>query len=169
MSVSRSRSTGALDLDELDWRILRELARDSRQSLRSLAKKLKVSISTISSRVRRLEKCGVIKGYTVVVDYEKLGLDLTAIIEITISRGQLLAVEREIAAMPGVFAVYDVTGLTDAIAIARVRNRKELNDLVKGILSMEYVERTNTRVVLNTVKEDFNAILRELYESSSLS
>ena len=169
MSVSKSRSTGVLDLDELDWRILIELARDSRQSLRSLAKKLKVSISTISSRVRRLEKCGIIKGYTVVVDYEKLGLDLTAIIEITISRGQLLAVEREIAAMPGVFAVYDVTGLTDAIAIARVRNRKELNDLVKGILSMEYVERTNTRVVLNTVKEDFNAILRELYESSSLS
>ncbi len=169
MSVSKSRSTGVLDLDELDWRILIELTRDSRQSLRSLAKKLKVSISTISSRVRRLEKCGIIKGYTVVVDYEKLGLDLTAIIEITISRGQLLAVEREIAAMPGVFAVYDVTGLTDAIAIARVRNRKELNDLVKGILSMEYVERTNTRVVLNTVKEDFNAILRELYESSSLS
>ena len=169
MSVSESRSTGVLDLDELDWRILIELTRDSRQSLRSLAKKLKVSISTISSRVRRLEKCGIIKGYTVVVDYEKLGLDLTAIIEITISRGQLLAVEREIAAMPGVFAVYDVTGLTDAIAIARVRNRKELNDLVKGILSMEYVERTNTRVVLNTVKEDFNAILRELYESSSLS
>ena len=61
--------------------------------------------------------------------------------------------------MPGVCAVYDVTGLTDAITIVRVRSRKELNDLVKKILSMEYVERTNTRVVLNTVKEDFNAVL----------
>jgi len=140
-------------IDELDWKILRELVCNSRQSTRSIARKLGVSVNTVSNRIKKLEGAGVIKKYTVQLDHEKLGLDLTAIIEVTVQGGKLLEVEREIAKLPSVCAVYDVTGLTDAIIIARVRNRKELNDLVKTILLMKYVERTNTHVVLNIVKE----------------
>ncbi len=147
------------ELDELDWQILRELAHNSRQSLRKLAKKIGVSVNTVSARIKELEKRGVIKKYTIVVDYEKLGFDLTAIIEVSILKGKLMKVEKDIARLPGVCAVYDVTGLTDAMVIARVKNRRELNKLVKTILSMEYVDRTNTHVVLNTVKESFESIL----------
>jgi len=147
------------ELDELDWQILRELAHNSRQSLRKLAKKIGVSVNTVSARIKELEKRGVIKKYTIVVDYEKLGFDLTAIIEVSILKGKLMKVEKDIARLPGVCAVYDVTGLTDAMVLARVKNRRELNKLVKTILSMEYVDRTNTHVVLNTVKESFESIL----------
>lgn len=148
-----------VELDNLDWLIIRELAYDSRQSLRKLAKKIGVSVNTVSTRIKQLEKKGVIKKYTIVVDYEKLGFDITAIIEVSILKGKLMKVEEEIARLPGVCAVYDITGLTDAMVIARVRNRRELNKLVKTILAMDYVDRTNTHVVLNTVKESFESIL----------
>jgi len=148
-----------IDLDRLDWEILRELAHNSRQSLRKIARKLGVSVNTVSSRIKELEKKGIIKKYTIVIDYEKLGFDLTAIIEVSILKGKLIDVENEIAKLPGVCAVYDVTGLTDAMIIARVKNRRELNSLVKTILKMEYVDKTNTHVVLNTVKESFESVL----------
>jgi len=148
-----------IDLDRLDWEILRELAHNSRQSLRKIARKLGVSVNTVSSRIKELEKKGIIKKYTIVIDYEKLGFDLTAIIEVSILKGKLIDVENEIAKLPGVCAVYDVTGLTDAMIIARVKNRRELNSLVKTILKMDYVDKTNTHVVLNTVKESFESVL----------
>ena len=54
--------------------------------------------------------------------------------------------------------VYDVTGTTDAMILAKFKTRRELNNFVKRILRMPFVERTNTRVVLNTIKEDFRLL-----------
>jgi DNA-binding Lrp family transcriptional regulator len=53
-----------------------------------------------------------------------------------------------------VYGVYDVTGDWDSIIIAKFKNRNELNNFVKNMLSIEYVERTNTSVILNIVKEE---------------
>lgn len=60
--------------------------------------------------------------------------------------------------MPNVCAVYDVTGLTDAMVIAKFKNRKDLSDFTKTLLAMPFVERINTHVVLTTVKEDYRLI-----------
>lgn len=141
-------------LDELDRKIIRELEKDARRSLRKLSRKLGISITTLSNRVSKLEKSGVIKGYSVLVDPENAGFDLTAIIEIVVSKGKLMEVERGIAKMRNVFAVYDITGLTDAIVLARFRKRSEMSRFIKSLLAMKYVERTNTHIVLNVVKED---------------
>jgi len=105
-----------------------------------------------------MEKEGIIKGYTTILDQEKLGYELTVITEITVSKGKLLEMEKKIAKIPNVCAVYDVTGLTDAMVIAKFKNRKELSDFTKSLLSMPFVERTNTHLVLTTVKEDYRII-----------
>jgi len=63
--------------------------------------------------------------------------------------------EKEIANLEATCAVYDVTGLTDALIIAKFRSRQELSNFTKHLLSLPYIERTNTHVVLTTVKEDF--------------
>ncbi|MCL7385346.1 MAG: Lrp/AsnC family transcriptional regulator [Thaumarchaeota archaeon] len=141
-------------LDELDLAIIRELVKDGRASYRSLAKKLGISVATVASRVVTLEKSGIIKGYTALVDYEKLGYEITAIIELTISKGKLIEVQRQVAEKPNVSNVYDVTGESDSIIVARFKNREELNKFVKWLLSMPYVERTLTHLVLSIVKED---------------
>jgi DNA-binding Lrp family transcriptional regulator len=145
-------------LDETDKKILSILLADSRLSFRQIAQRVGVSVATVIERIRNLEANGIIKYYTAVLDHEKMGYELSVVIEITVSKGKLIEVEQEIAKHRNVCAVYDVTGLTDAMVIAKFKNRKELNNFVKSLLAMPYVERTNTHVVLNTVKEDFRLL-----------
>ncbi len=142
-------------MDELDLRILEELLKDSRQSYRKLADALNVAVGTVQSRIKKLEKRGIIKGYTVLLDHEKMGYELTSITQITVSKGKLIDTEKEIAKMGPVLAVYDVTGDADIIVIAKFKSRKDLSNFTKKLLSLPYVERTNTHVVLTTIKEDF--------------
>jgi len=145
-------------LDEVDRKLLRELLIDSKRSYRELARSIGVSTATVINRVQRLESSGVIKGYTVIIDHERLGFELTVVTEITVSKGRLIEVEEEVSKLPNVCAVYDVTGLTDAMVVAKFRSRRDLSKFTKGLLAMPYVERTNTHVVLTTVKEDFRML-----------
>jgi len=88
----------------------------------------------------------------------EMGYELTAITEVTVSKGKLLEMEKKIAKLTNICAVYDITGLTDAIIVAKFHSRKELSSFTKALLGMPFVERTNTHIVLTTVKEDFRLI-----------
>ncbi len=145
-------------VDELDTRILQQLAKNARQSYREIARKIHVSTGTVLTRIKRLEETGIIRGYTAMLDTERLGYQLTALTEIVVSKGKLLEMEREIARLSPVCAVYDITGTTDAIVIGKFRNREELSNFTKSLLAMPFVERTNTHLVLTTVKEDFRTL-----------
>jgi len=145
-------------LDQTDVKILETLLRDARLSSRQLARKIGISVGTVLDRVKRMEQSGVIKGYSVMLDHEKLGYELTVVTEITVSKGKLLEMEKQIGKISSVCAVYDVTGSTDAIAIAKFRSRKELSAFTKSLLAMPFVERTNTHLALTTVKEDHRLI-----------
>jgi DNA-binding Lrp family transcriptional regulator len=145
-------------LDEIDKKILAELLIKSNRSNREIAKAIGVSAATVINHTHRLESAGVITDYTVMLDFERLGFELTVIMEVTVNRGKLLETQKEIAKLPYVCGVYDVTGEIDSIVIAKFRNRRELSEFPKDLLSMEFVQRTNTHVVLNTVKEDFRMI-----------
>jgi DNA-binding Lrp family transcriptional regulator len=145
-------------LDDFDMRILREYLRDARLSSRKVAERLNVAAGTVLSRTKKLEKAGFIKGYSAVLDGEKLGYSLTVVIEMTVSKGKLLDTEKEIALWPMVCAVYDATGLADMFIIAKFKSREDLSAFTKKLLSLPYAERTNTHVVLTTVKEDFRLL-----------
>lgn len=145
-------------LDDIDRKILSEYLKDGRLSFREIASRIGVAVGTVLSRTKKMEKEGVIKGYSVILDHEKLGYELTVVTEVTVSKGKLLEMEREIAKLANICAVYDITGLTDAIIIAKFHNREELSRFTKSILRMPFVERTNTHLVLTTIKEDFRLI-----------
>ena len=147
-----------LHIDETDRRILAELLRDSRRSYRAIARRAGISVGTALTRIRKLEKSGVIKGYSVLLDHEKLGYQLTVLAEITVSKGKLLEMEEAISKLPNTCAVYDVTGLTDAVVLAKFRSRDELSRFTKNLLSMPFIDRSNTHVVLTTVKEDLRLL-----------
>ena len=93
-----------------------------------------------------------------ILDHEKLGYELTVVTEITVSKGRLTEMENEIAKISNVCGVYDVTGLTDAVIIAKFKSREELGKFTKNLLALPYIERTNTHVVLATVKENFRLL-----------
>ena len=147
-----------MPLDETDVKILKSLTADARLSSRQVAKQCNVSVGTVLARMKKLENEGVVKGYSALLDQEKLGYALTVVTEITVAKGRLLEVENEVARLPNVCCVYDVTGLIDAVIIAKFKNREELGKFTKRVLALPYVERTNTHVVLTTIKEDFRLV-----------
>jgi DNA-binding Lrp family transcriptional regulator len=147
-----------MELNETDKKILQNLLEDARFSSRQIAKNVGVSVGTVLSRIKKMEDAGVIKGYSAILDHEKLGYELTVVTEITVSKGRLVEMENEIAKNPNVCGVYDVTGLTDAVIIAKFKSREDLGKFTKNLLALPYIERTNTHVVLTTVKENFRLI-----------
>jgi DNA-binding Lrp family transcriptional regulator len=143
-----------MNIDKIDEKILKNLMVDGRLSARQLALKLGMSTVTILSRIKKLEKEKIIKGYTALIDHEKLGYDLTAIIEI-IAKKDIVDIEEKLSKIDNVCGVYDITGNTDTIIVAKFKERNELSAFVKSLSSMPNIENTITHVVLNTAKEDF--------------
>ena len=144
-----------MNLDELDKKIIKNLLVDARSSSRQLALKLGISTVTILSRIKKLESQKIIKGYTAILDHEKIGYELTAIIEILAKKGKIIDLEYELSKIENICAVYDITGTTDTMVIAKFKGRDELSNFVKQISSKPNVDNTITHLVLNTIKEDF--------------
>lgn len=147
-------SREVVELDIIDRKLLNELMKDARTSLRRLAEEMSVSPATLHNRLNRLEQLGVVKGFAALVDYQKLGYGLTAIIMVKVNGKYITDVEKELARFPNVTAVYDVVGEYDIIAIAKFKDVDELNDFVKELLKNPKIERTHTNIALNVIKED---------------
>jgi len=158
--MERATSVSKIELDEEDRRILRALVQDARASHRKIAAKTNLSLATVNRRVHRLEKAGVLRGYSARVDPEAVGWNMSAIIGLRIDKGHIREVQKTVAKDPRIFGVYDVTGEWDGVVLARLRDRADLDDLAKTTLSGAHIQRTNTMVVLATVLED--AIARVL-------
>lgn len=143
-----------MELDKTDKAIINALIENSRLSYRDIAKLLKISVATVMNRVNKLRKEKILNEFTALADYDKLGYDIHVIIDIRVAKGKLLQVEKKIANHPNVYAVYDTTGHFDAIIIARFKNRRTMDAFLKKIQSYDFVERTETKLVLNTIKEE---------------
>jgi len=144
--------------DEVTAKVLEEYLRDSRQSIREVARKIGVSSGTVASRLKDMENVGIIRRYSAVLDYEKLGYELTAITEVIVSDGKMIEVCETIAKMSQTTGVYNVTGDADIMVLGKFRSRRELSDFTKKLLTIPHVLRTKTHLVLNTMKEDFSTI-----------
>ena len=145
-------------LDDTDKKILNVVLDNPKLSVRDIAKHTNVSPVTVLKRVKALENEGIIKSYTTYLDYQKAGYDIDVMINIRVSKGKLLEVEEKLASNKNVFAVYDITGDFDILAIAKFKNRKTLDQFVKKIQTYPHVERTDTILILNTIKERFIGI-----------
>ena len=143
-----------MQLEQTDKKILNIIVDNSRLSLRRIAKKADVSVATVMHHIKKLEKEGIIKKYTTKLDYEKIGYDVEVIIEIRISKGKLFEVERKIAMHPNVFAVYDITGAFDSLVLARFPTRRQMDHFLKKLQTYDFVERTETKLILNTIKDE---------------
>ena len=144
--------------DDVTARVLEEYLKDSRQSIREVARKVGVSSGTVASRLREMQEAGIIRRYSAILDYEKLGYELTAITEVTVSDGKMIEVCETVAKMSQATGVYNVTGDADIMIIGKFKNRRELSDFTKKLLTIPHVQRTKTHLVLNTLKEDFSLI-----------
>jgi len=145
-------------IDETSKKVLTEYLKDSRQSFREVARKIGISSGTVASRIKEMEENGIINKYSTMLNYEKLGYELTAVTEVTVSEGMMIEVGNEVAKIPYTIGVYNVTGDSDLLIIAKFRSRADLSKFTKTVLKMNHVVRTKTYVVLNTLKEDYGII-----------
>jgi len=143
-----------MEIDELNKKILNCVLENARLSYRQIAKKLKISPATVLNRIKVLEKEGIIKGYSAILNYEKLGFDISVVSEITITKGHYFDVEKKLSENRHVCGLYNVTGDIDAIIIARFKNRRELDQFLKDIQAYEYIQKSETKLILNASKEE---------------
>ena len=146
------------EMSEDDKRILAHLRFHARDSSREIAKKLSLHPATVIKRMKKMEQGGVITGYGANVNYLGLGYEFMALVGISASHGHLVEVEGKLRSFPGVVSVYDLTGDVDAIALVACKSRFEFNRTIKRLLSVPHIERTNTHVILNVVKNEWEFV-----------
>lgn len=151
------------EFDEMDRRIIELLCKSSQGSYRQIAKQLGVHPTTLIQRVKTLESKGVINGYRANIDYTRLGFEFMGIVQIYVEKN-ILGVQESITKLPQVIAIFDITGDSDSIAWIACRNRDEFSGVVKSILMMEGVKKTNTSVILNMIKDPFDFVPKILGE-----
>ena len=138
-------------MDDTDRKIISVLQRDGRASLRKISEEVGVALGTVSNRVNRMEESGTIKGYSVILDPDKIGWNLNVVIGLRIEKGRLIEIQEKISRDHRVSGVYDVTGDYDSMIIARAKDREDLDNLIKNVMSIDGIERSLTHLVLNTV------------------
>jgi len=140
--------------ENLDAKLINALLGDGRASLRSLAEELDVSVTTVSNHLRDLEDQGVIQGYTPRVNYDALGYDVTAIIQLKVEGSALPEITERLREQKQMTTVYEVTGDYDVIAVGKFTDTDGMNDQIKELLTDADIRESNTSVVLNAVVEN---------------
>jgi Lrp/AsnC family transcriptional regulator, regulator for asnA, asnC and gidA len=140
-------------MDDVDMRIMRSLVKNSRMTISQMSKEIDVPDATISNRLKKLEK-KAIKQYTVILDYETLGLNVTAIIIIQTESEKHENVKKELSQLEEVSEVYSISGEYDILIKVWAHSIEELNKIVNSkIRSVEGVEDLMEMIVMERVKE----------------
>ena len=147
-------------MDNLDKKVLKELQLDSRISFTKIAEKIGVSTATVSDRVKKLTKAGIICGYTALIDTSKLGM-VTLITKIKTKPGynSIQEVGEAVAGMAESCCVHHLTGDFDLIVISKCMGHDECGIIIQRIKEIEGVESMNAELVLKTLKEQLKVEL----------
>ena len=158
VKMSSKRQKERKIVDDIDLKLLYHLSKNANESIKEIAKKIGIPVSTAFARIKKLEEKGIIKSYTIKINPIALGFAVTAIIHFSVEGPYLEEIEKQIALNPNIIALYDTTGDFDIIAIARFQSINELDKFIKNTLKNPKVKRTITNVVLRVVKEDYPGI-----------
>lgn len=121
-------------LDEIDMKILSALYRDASVSVPSLSKLLGINLSVAYSRIKRLQRRGIIERFTILVNEDKLGLPASALAGLNIDPKQREGVTTELSKIESLRLVREVTGRFDIIANLRGRSLDELHKAVYDVI-----------------------------------
>ncbi len=128
-----------ISLDDLDWALLAEVQQDGRASITQLAKKISLSVSATSERLRRLEESGVIIGYTAVVDVDKLGYQILAQLRLRYPSSRYQPLHDLLAKTPEVIEAHHVTGedcFVLKVIATSMRHLEEISGRIGGLGSV---------------------------------
>jgi len=145
-------------LKELDFKILKELHKNGRATYVELKRKLGVEDTTIRKRILKMEKEGIIEGYTVKINPEALGYTITSFIGIKSEPKLTEYVAKKVSEVKGVFDVVVATGPYDMIVYVICKNMTELGDIVSMLKKIEGVEEVDVNIAVKWIKKNGNFI-----------
>ncbi|MBO8157150.1 MAG: Lrp/AsnC family transcriptional regulator [Bacillaceae bacterium] len=140
-----------MKIDEVDKRILNELNQNSRISMRELGKQVNLSSPAVRERVKQMESFGIIRGYTLDIDYEKAGFPVSCIVEATIKNGEHKLFRRRIQQMNNVEFCHRIAG--NACFILKM-HFETLSEIEEFIDSVSTIAETVTHVVFSSVETE---------------
>lgn len=145
-------------MDKHDIDLLTELQRDSRQTVQQLAERVGLSGTPCWKRVKDLEAAGVIRGYTALVDREKVGLQLCVIAQVHINRhgrDEVRRFEQAVADCPQIVSCYSTTGEADYTIKVLVRDIQAYERFLQDVaFSLPGVAQMRSSVVLKEIKSE---------------
>lgn len=147
-------------LDAVDKKILNMLLESGRVSYTDIAKEVDMKPPSIIDRIKKLEHEGIIKGYTAIVDYQKLGFDLSAFIGIAVENHKHVAIlEKSFKDVDeGVVSCYHVTGEFTLLLKVITENTQTLAKIIKKLRAINGVTKTNTMLIFSTMHEQMRTI-----------
>jgi DNA-binding Lrp family transcriptional regulator len=138
-------------MDELDGRLISLLRRNARTAVADLAQALGVSRGTVTNRMRRLERDGVVKGYTVLLRPEAEPNVIRAWMSVQVEGNQSRQVVQRLLGEPGVEALHDTNGRWDLLAELRAGSMSELSAILERIRLIKGIHATETSIHLTTL------------------
>ena len=140
-------------IDNIDEEILAILTEDARSSFIGISKQLNLSEATIRNRVSRLEKDGVIKKYSIIVDHKKIGYDAVAIIGLDVEPSQFLEISHLLSTYPEIRSVSTCTGDHMVLCEVWAKTGKSLSDFItERITSLEGVTKVCPAIIHEQIK-----------------
>ncbi|RYF38365.1 MAG: Lrp/AsnC family transcriptional regulator, partial [Comamonadaceae bacterium] len=146
------------ELDRQDVVLLNELQRDSHQTVQQLAERVGLSSTPCWKRIKEMENSGVIRGYTALIDREKVGLALCVIAELNLTRHNQDVVtqfEQEVADCPQIVSCYATTGQADYVIKVLMPDIKAYERFLhETVFKLPGVTHVRSSVVLKEVKAE---------------
>lgn len=141
-------------VDQIDRQIVALLRTGARRPFREIGEAVGLSAPAVKRRVDRLEASGLITGYTAVLDPERLGWPMQAIVFLFCEGAMDAAeVKEAVEDHPEVAAAYTVAGEASAMLLVRASDTRHLERLLEGLREHRGVLRTQTQIVLSTLFE----------------
>lgn len=144
--------------DAIDRRIIQLLQKDGKMKIKEIAGELKMSNTPIFERIKRLEKEGYIKGYSTLVDREKLGFTLIAFCTVTLETHHKTHINqfvKDIEVLPEVIECYHIAGLFDYLLKVYVKDMLDYQDFITNKLaSIPNIGRVQSSFVMTEVKNN---------------
>ena len=142
-----------MNLNQTDRRILRYLIRDARQPIAQLARTLGLSESAVRRRIEGLVKSGVIKRFTVDIEYEKADTPITVLMGVNVGRMPGPKVAKALRDIDNIVEIYTVTGEFDLLLKIICEDIHCFEEIIEQIRNQDFIEKTRSFVVLNKIRD----------------
>ncbi len=146
-------------MDAIDYKILHCLKENARQKASAIGDEINLSVSAVLERIRKMEKCGLIEGYTVVLDQKQLGNDMTALMEVSLEHPRYYdSFTNMVRSNENIISCDYLTGDFDFILKILTDTSESLEFIHRQIKSLDGVSATRTHFVLKNVKDERTVI-----------